>query len=183
MIPAMTDTNEILSPADTLCVTCGLCCTGHLFLWAKLKSVEVQTVRGLGLNVLGVEPENRGFGLPCPLWDGKCPIHTSPDYPHACRTYKCKLLKQVIDESTPLSDALDVIEQAKSMIAELKTLLPDSRSNNFRERLVAHLEHLDTLTTLRDADLDFQQKARDLLILYKKQLGVKDLFERLEEDY
>ncbi|MFN8382890.1 MAG: hypothetical protein U0V02_13160 [Anaerolineales bacterium] len=179
----MTDTNEGLSPADTLCVTCGLCCTGHLFLWAKLKSVEVETVRGLGLNVLGVEPENRGFGLPCPLWDGKCPIHTSSNYPHACRTYKCKLLKQVIDENTSLADALAVTEQAKTMIKELKLLLPNSRSNNFRERLVAYLEHLDELPAVDNHGLEFQQKARELLLLYKKQFGVKDLFERLEEEF
>ena len=179
----MTDTNETLSPADTLCVTCGLCCTGHLFFWAKLKSVEVEIVRGLGLNVLGVEPENRGFGLPCPLWDGKCPIHTSPNYPHACRTYKCKLLKQVIDEGILLPEALDVIEQTKKIIKELKILLPVSKSNNFRERLVAHLEYLDELPELSSRDLDLQQKARELLLLYKRQFGVKDVFEKLEEDF
>lgn len=133
-------------------------------------------MRGLGLNVLGVEPENRGFGLPCPLWAGKCPIHTSPDYPHACRTYKCKLLKLVIDESVTLSDALDVIEQAKAMIKELKTLLPDSPSNNFRERLVAHLEDPN------NTDLEFRRKANELLDLYEKQLGVKNLIDRTEEE-
>jgi uncharacterized protein len=173
----MTDTDETnLSPADTLCVTCGLCCTGNLFLWAKLKSVEVETVRRLGLNVLGVEPENRGFGLPCPLWAGKCPIHTSPDYPHACRTYKCKLLKQVIDEATPLPEALSVIEQTKAMIKELKTLLPNSNSNNFRERLVDHMENQGK------ADPKFMQKARELLILYEKQFGVKGLIDLPEDD-
>ncbi len=163
------------SPASLICISCGLCCTGHLFLWAKLKSVEVETVRGLGLNVLGVEPENRGFGLPCPLWAGKCPIHTSPDYPHACRTYKCKLLKQVIDESTPLPEALEVIEQAKVMIKELKTLLPDSHSNNFRERLVAHLENSG------NTDSEFRRKAGELLVLYEKQFGVKGLIDGYEE--
>jgi hypothetical protein len=177
----MTDTETNLSPADTLCVTCGLCCTGHLFLWAKLKSVEVQTVRGLGLNVLGVEPENRGFGLPCPLWAGKCPIHTSPDYPHACRTYKCKLLKKVIDESTPLPEALDVIKQTKSMITELKTLLPHSKNNNFRERLVAHLEHLNESAALGNEDVEFKRKAGELLDVYEKYLGVKDLIDRSED--
>jgi hypothetical protein len=177
MIPAMTEHDEAnLSPADILCTTCGLCCTGHLFLWAKLKSVEVETVRGLGLNVLGVEPENRGFGLPCPLWAGKCPIHTSPDYPHACHTYKCKLLKLVIDESVTLSDALDVIEQAKAMIKGLKALLPASPSNNFRERLVAHLEDPN------NTDLEFRRKANELLDLYEKQLGVKNLIDRTEEE-
>ncbi len=170
------------SPADLLCKACGLCCTGHLFLWAKLKSVEVETVRGLGLNVLGTEPENRGFGLPCPLWAGKCPIHTSPDYPHACRTYKCKLLKQVIDESTPLSDALAIVEQTKGMIRELKTLLPDSPSNNFRERLIAHLEHLNESTALGGVDLEFRRKAGELLTLYEKQFGVKDLIDKFEEE-
>lgn len=179
----MIDTNENLSPADTLCVTCGLCCTGHLFFWAKLKSVEVEIVRGLGLNVLGVEPENRGFGLPCPLWDGKCPIHTSPNYPHACRTYKCKLLKQVIDAGTLLPEALDVIERTKKIIKELKILLPTSQSNNFRERLVVHLEYLDELPELSSRDQDLQQKARELLLLYKRQFGVKDVFEKLEEDF
>lgn len=133
-------------------------------------------MRGLGLNVLGVEPENRGFGLPCPLWVGKCPIHTSPDYPHACRTYKCKLLKLVIDESVTLSDALDVIEQAKAMIKGLKALLPASPSNNFRERLVAHLEDPN------NTDLEFRRKANELLDLYEKQLGVKNLIDRTEEE-
>jgi len=176
MIPAMTDQDESnLSPADVLCTSCGLCCTGHLFLWAKLKSIEVETVRGLGLNVLGVEPENRGFGLPCPLWAGKCPIHTSPDYPHACRTYKCKLLKLVIDESVPLSDALDVIEQVKEMIKEIKALLPASPSNNFRERLVAHLENP------QNTDMEFRKKARELLVLYEKQLGVTGLVDGLDD--
>lgn len=177
MIPAMTDQDEAkLSPADVLCTTCGLCCTGHLFLWAKLKSVEVETVRGLGLNVLGVEPENRGFGLPCPLWAGKCPIHTSPDYPHACRTYKCKLLKLVMDESVQLPEALDVITQAKAMIKELKALLPASPSNNFRERLIEHLEKPE------NTDLEFRQKAGELLALYEKQFGVKGLIDGYEEE-
>lgn len=179
----MTDTDETNpAPASVLCTSCGLCCTGHLFLWAKLKSVEVVTARELGLNVLGTEPEHRGFGLPCPLWAGKCPIHTSPDYPHACRTYKCKLLKQVVDEGAPLPDALAVVEQTKVMIKELKTLMPDSQSNNFRERLVVHLERLDESTTLGNVELEFQRKAGELLILYKKQFGVKDLVDRSEEE-
>ena len=93
------------------------------------------------------------------------------------------LLKQVIDESTSLPEALEIIEQAKAMIKELKTLLPESKSNNFRERLVAHLEYLEELTTLGEADRQFQQKARELLLLYRNQLAVKDLFEKLEEDY
>lgn len=170
MISLMTDTDEAnLSPADILCISCGLCCTGHLFLWAKLKSVELDTARALGLNVLGSEPKDRGFGLPCPLWHGQCTIHTLPDYPHSCRTYKCKLLKQVMDESALLPEALDVIEQIKGMIKELKTLLPDSPGNNFRERLVDHMEKQGK------ADLKFMQKARELLILYEEQFGVKGL--------
>ena len=177
----MTNTDENLSPADVLCISCGLCCTGHLFLWAKLKSVELVTARALGLNVLGSEPKDRGFGLPCPLWHGQCTIHTSPDYPHACRTYKCKLLKQVIDEVISLPNALAVVERAKGMINELKALLPDSAGNNFRERLVTHLDYLHESALLGNADLEFQRKGGELLAFYKNHFGVKDLVDKFEE--
>jgi hypothetical protein len=61
------------------------------------------------------------------------------------------------------------------MIAELKTLLPDSRNNNFRERLVAHLENPENTDTV------FRQKGRELLALYEKQFGVINLIYNLEE--
>ena len=173
------------SQAHTLCKSCGLCCTGHLFSSTKLRSAELGTARALGLNVFGSEPQQRGFSQPCPLWQGQCTIYTSPHYPHFCRTYKCKLLKEVLDENTSLPNALTVVERAKEMISELEALLPRAPNIGFRERLVAHLEDLERLKTCggqENTDLMFQLKSGALLIFYKKVFGIKDLLDKTDEE-
>jgi hypothetical protein len=180
MISHMTDTDEtISSPANTLCKSCGLCCTGHLFIWAKLRSAELDSAQALGLHVFRSDPRQRGFSQPCPLWHGQCTIYTSPHYPRFCRTYKCKLLKQVLDEHTRLPVALTVIEQAKAMIHEVEALLPDSPNPNFRERLVAGLEEA---SGQQDADHEFRRKAAELLLFYEEVFGVTDVIDQPEEE-
>ena len=176
MIPAMTDpeTNGE-SQANTLCKSCGLCCTGHLFIWTKLRSTELEPAKKLGLRVFGSMPSQRGFSQPCPLWLGQCTIYSSPQYPHYCSTYKCKLLKRVLDETTSLPEALLTIDQAKQAIHELEVLLPESQDANFRERLVAHLEHLEQKLAWEDKDLKFRLKADALLALYEQIFGVHDV--------
>ena len=127
-------------------------------------------------------PSERGFSQPCPLWQGQCTIYSSPHYPHFCRTYKCKLLKKVLDETTSLPDALTSIQQAKEMIYELEPRLPVSPHANFRERLVTHLEALDQGSSGEDADLDLQQKAETLLLFYEQVFGVNDLVEKSDAE-
>jgi len=126
------------------------------------------------MKVFRSDPNQRGFSQPCPLWKGECTIYTTPQYPHACRSYNCKLLKEVIAEKTSLPHALTVIEQAKGMIHEVETLLPPSPIINFRERLVAQLEE-------ENADPKFRQKADALLNFYENVFGVKDLVDTPEE--
>jgi hypothetical protein len=183
MISRMEQTHE--SQANTLCKSCGLCCTGHLFAWTKLRSAELDAAETLGLKVFRSVPSQRGFSQPCPLWQGQCTIYTSPHYPHFCRKYKCKLLKRVLDETTSLPEALIDVETAKGMIHELEALLPDSPNPNFRERLVARLEALDSRKgsgSHLDTDLEFQQKAKALLAFYDKVFGVQDVVQKTGEE-
>ena len=183
MIFNMTDiqeTNE--SEANILCKSCGLCCTGHLFIWSKLRSAELDSAEALGLNVFRSVPSQRGFSQPCPLWNGECTVYTSPHYPHFCSTYKCKLLKQVLDETTSLPAAMTTVQQAKAMIHELEALLPDLPNNNFRERLVAHLNTLEGVREYENEDLDFRRKANALLIFYEKVFGVKDVVDTFDAE-
>jgi hypothetical protein len=140
--------------------------------------VELDSAEALGLRVFGSAPSQRGFSQPCPLWQGQCTIYSSPHYPHFCQTYKCKLLKKVLDETTALPEALTVIEQAKELIHELEALLPDPSSTNFRERLVAYLETLDQKSAWDDADLKIRLKADALLAFYDRVFGVNDLVEK-----
>jgi len=155
------------SEATALCKACGLCCTGHLFSWVRLKAVELNPLQKLGLNVIRTDPRQRGFTQPCPMWNGECTIYESPHYPRGCDSYRCKLLRELLDESVALPKAMRVVRQAKEMIQEVDALLPASSEISFRERLIAQLEQANT-------NSDFQQKAHALLIYFDKQFGVKD---------
>jgi hypothetical protein len=170
MMPAMTAEY----PATTLCKSCGLCCTGHLFIWSKLRSAELNSAQALGLNVIR-EPNQRGFSQPCPLWDGVCTVYTSPQYPRFCHTYKCKLLKELLEENIPLPESLTVVRQAKDMIDELEVFLPASSKVGFRERLVAQMEQ-------GNADREFKLKANALLNFFEKHFGVSDFFDKSREE-
>lgn len=179
----MADINETEdSQASILCKSCGLCCTGHLFIWVKLRPSELDPAEALGMHVLRSEPRQRGFNQPCPLWLGQCTIYTSPNYPHACRSYKCKLLKEVIGKNTLLPDALTVIEHAKEIIRELESQLPASKNVNFRERLVAHIDTLENLKTPSDKDFEFRSKADELLIFYEQVFGVNDVIDQPNDE-
>lgn len=162
------------TPATILCKACGLCCSGHLFAWVKLRSPELDPIHELGVPVFR-ESQNRGFNQPCPLWDGQCTIYDSPHYPHFCRVYKCQLLKKLMDGTTDLPEALRVVEQTKQMIGEVETLLPASANGNFRERLVALIES-------GTANKELHEKADMLLRMYKDIFGVKDLINSIEEN-
>ena len=179
---AIDETNE--SPANTLCRSCGLCCTGHLFIWAKLRPSELDPPEALGLKVFRSDPRQRGFRHPCPLWQGECSIYTSPQYPHVCRAYQCKLLKDMLREHISLPDAQRTVEQAKGMIHELDARLPAPSNLNFRERLAAYLENPERRTATADqknSDGDLRQKAEALVSLYAEVFGVSDVIDTPEE--
>jgi len=40
------------SQSQTLCKSCGLCCSGHLFAWVRLNANELDKSEALGLNVI-----------------------------------------------------------------------------------------------------------------------------------
>jgi uncharacterized protein len=179
MISDMSDTTELnQSQATTLCKACGLCCTGHLFIWVKLRPRELDSAEALGMTVLRTDPTQRGFNQPCPLWLGQCTIYDSPHYPRACLAYKCKLLKELFTESRSLPEALTVVEQAKRLFGEMEALLPKSSNVNFRERLVTQIEHPQESAWGANEYATFKQKAQALLLFYDRVFGVNNLLEK-----
>ena len=161
--------------ATALCKACGLCCTGHLFSWVRLKAVELNPLQKLGLNVIRSDPRQRGFTQPCPMWNGECSIYQSQHYPRGCESYRCKLLRELLDESVSLPKAWKVVQQAKKMIQEIDAFLPASSNISFRERLITSMEQGHT-------NADFQQRADALLIFIEKYFGVNDFFDKPDED-
>jgi hypothetical protein len=162
------------SEATELCLACGLCCTGHLFSWVRLKAVELTPLEKLGLNVIRNDPRQRGFAQPCPMWNGKCTIYNSPHYPRGCNSYKCKLLRELLDESVSLPKALRTVKRAKEKIKVVEKYLPASKSVSFRERMVKRLERINSSASLDARDAGFQSKAAELLYYFDKQFGVND---------
>ena len=59
----------------------------------------MDSIEALGVRVVRSIPSQRGFNQPCPLWEGQCTIYETEQYPRFCRTYKCKLLKELLEES------------------------------------------------------------------------------------
>lgn len=162
------------SEATILCLSCGLCCTGHLFSWVRLKATEIPRLQKLGVNVIRSDPRQRGFLQPCPLWNGQCTIYDSPEYPHGCGAYNCKLLRELLDESVSLPKALRVVKRAKERIQEVDSLLPDRKIQSFRERLVTYLENADQSAI---AESELHRKTQALVNLVRDDFGVNDLVE------
>jgi len=175
MIVVMTEIEySQASEATELCLACGLCCTGHLFSWVRLKATELNPLEKLGLPVIRNDPHQRGFTQPCPMWNGSCQIYDHPNYPRGCDSYKCKLLRELLDESVELDQALRVVKQAKSKIQNVESLLSTSKQTSFRERLIERIEYLNDKTELNTIEVKFQVKANDLLNYFENRFGVND---------
>ena len=159
------------SEATTLCKACGLCCTGHLFSWVRLKATELAPLETLGMTVIRNDPRQRGFLQPCPMWNGTCAIYDSPNYPRGCDSYKCKLFRELLDESLELERALRMVKQAMVKIRSVEKLLPPSAHASFRERLVEQLERAGSTA-------EFRSKAGELLAYFDHQFGVNDFLQK-----
>ena len=180
MISSMT-TVEYSNAADatTLCKVCGLCCTGHLFSWVRLKASELTPSEKLGLHVIRNDPRQRGFTQPCPAWNGQCTIYDSPNYPRGCDSYKCKLLRELLNESVSLPDALTVVEKTKASIRKLETQLPKSSHSSFRDRFIVQVKALRE-SAGQGRNQKFLAKAEELLSVIQNTFGVKDFFDEEE---
>lgn len=179
----MTDLVQKSEPASaTLCKACGSCCTGHLFTHASFKPSEVETTRALGLQVLQTNPDKPHFLLPCPLWEGHCTIYTHPNKPSICGNFKCKLLREMQDDSIPLAEALSVVQRAKQLIQELERQLPDGQHSNFRRRLFEYVDQLQRAASPTESENAFRLKAGVLLVLFAQRFGVKGLFNKSEQE-
>jgi len=143
------------SNASDLCKACGLCCTGHLFEWTKLRSAELIQIEKLGVEVYR-EPGRRGFDQPCPFWDQVCTIYTTTNYPRFCHAYKCDLLNKLINEAVDLKDAIQNVRGIKKWIGEIEEQLGISTRVSFREQI---------LNIQGDRNIDPKLKSKILILL------------------
>lgn len=175
----MTITNETgNSPANILCKSCGLCCTGHLFAWAHLNAAELFYAQSIGLNVIQDNPHQRGFTQPCSKWNGVCALYNSQKYPRSCKKYQCDVLRRLLDEDITLPDALFAIQETLTLIREIELLLPASSALSFRERVITYKEDLESKGKEHtEPEREFLRKAGVLLTYYADRFGMDDFID------
>ncbi len=52
---------EKVYESQSVCKSCGLCCSGYLFAWVRLNANELDKSEALGLNVIRNDPHQRGL--------------------------------------------------------------------------------------------------------------------------
>jgi uncharacterized protein len=107
--------------SSDLCTRCGLCCTGVLFDWVPVTKDEEPTLRRIGLPMESHDQELR-FPQPCSKFEeGLCRIYA--DRPLSCRHFRCELLKRVDGGDLSVTEADQIVAEAKGMIERLRAAI------------------------------------------------------------
>ena len=101
-----------------ICITCGMCCDGTLFMHASLNPGEKGSLpERIELHSF-TEGGKDYFRLPCLYFSGKCSIYTGKRA-DVCSSYHCQLLKDFADKKVTIDKALNIISQAKELRQEI----------------------------------------------------------------
>jgi hypothetical protein len=124
-----------------ICVGCGFCCDGTLFLHAHLEPGE----RGVGdlpgwIEENSISEEGKDyFTLPCGYFCEKCTIYDRKRA-DVCSSFRCQLLKDFTDGKVTLHDALAVVREAMKMrtalMEQYRRISGKSGDTVFRQMLV-----------------------------------------------
>jgi hypothetical protein len=103
---------------QSICVTCGFCCDGTLFLYANLDPGEAgQLPELIELNRFEMNGKEY-FRQPCRYFSGKCSIY-SEKRANICSAYICQLIRDFRTGKISEGDALDLIREAAVMRDDL----------------------------------------------------------------
>lgn len=115
-----------VTPTEQLCLACGLCCDGTLFDGVQLEpGDDAGKLKALGLPVKtyrGRNPISR-FPQPCAALcaDRTCRLYA--DRPGQCRSFECKLFKQLRAGETDLAPALRLVAKTRRLADQARRLL------------------------------------------------------------
>ena len=113
------------SLTDALCTRCGLCCDGSLFADVELAGYrEAARLEILGLAVEEGDAPGGLLAQPCAALAGRrCGIYAHR--PECCRTFECRLLRDVrrgrvsVERAgTHITEALRLIRRAKVLLVQ-----------------------------------------------------------------
>jgi hypothetical protein len=115
-----------VTPSEQLCLACGLCCDGTLFDGVQLEpGDDAQKLKALGLPVVvyrAKQPITR-FAQPCAALcaDRTCQLYKNR--PRQCRTFECKVFKELRAGETELPAALRLVTKTRRLADKARRLL------------------------------------------------------------
>ncbi len=115
-----------MTPGEKLCLACGLCCDGTLFDGVRLEpGDDARKLQALGLPVRtprARQPVPR-FAQPCAALcaDRTCRLYA--DRPRQCRTFECKVFKDLKAGRTDLAAALRLVTKSRRHADRVRRLL------------------------------------------------------------
>jgi hypothetical protein len=130
--------SEAPKEEQSICVTCGFCCDGTLFLNACLNPGEQGKLPEKIEESSFSEGDKEYFRLPCKYFSEKCTIYDQKRA-YVCSGYRCQLLKDFAEGKVALDDALEAIRGAWLMRSEVMIqfrLISSSEGTNFRQLLL-----------------------------------------------
>jgi Fe-S-cluster containining protein len=109
---------------EQLCTICGLCCDGSLLAEVELAGKrERDRVELLGLETEDADDLSAGvMPLPCgALSHRKCTVYSHR--PECCRTFECRLLKDVVSGRCELPDAKTLVREIVGKVEDVRSWL------------------------------------------------------------
>ena len=101
-----------------ICVECGFCCDGTLFLHAHLNPGEKGHLpEKIEMAVYSRDGRDY-FRLPCGYFDRRCTIYNQKKA-DICHDYRCQLLRDSAGGKISAGEALQTVREAKRMRSEL----------------------------------------------------------------
>lgn len=115
-----------MTPAEQLCLACGLCCDGTLFDNVRLEpGDDAKHLKSLGLPVTvsrGRAPVAR-FNQPCAALCADRTCRAYADRPKQCRTYECMIFQRMQSGELAHAKALRTVTSARRQANHVRRLL------------------------------------------------------------
>lgn len=110
---------------EALCQSCALCCDGTLFTLVPLQPDD-RLDAASRLTVIEKANGARALRQPCTALEGsRCTEYAQR--PFACRRFECLLFEALRSDEVSLAGALELVERAKALVADVQPNLEAAR--------------------------------------------------------
>jgi hypothetical protein len=166
------------SEEQKICIQCGFCCDGTLFLHAGLERGERGSLPEKIENNIFSESDREYFRLPCRYFSGRCTIYYGVRA-KVCSSFRCQLLKDFADNKISFTSAVETVRVAQKIRVQLIEQFRESKNSqtgvNFRQ-ILASISDIQNPTA--DDEL-FQARCNIFEALLIRHFRSADDFEKL----